>query len=242
MVAGPGKAVRREHVVFQFKEQADLDLWKVTTDKGIGGSSQAQLSTDTKFGIFAGQLELEPSQEQDQEGKETEDKKRFSSLDLCLSLLHLTCEFVNRVRKGAFSSMMTAQRYAFRNYELEDFEYLLLRVKGDGNKYILSLKTENWVVPGANDDLWQTYFHTSDGIWEDIEIPLRDGNSFLLSWRGKLVEEQRSMNYRNLTQMSLAIATKDDEMPQQRMKIPFRLELEYIKAMNYSSKSMNKTE
>lgn len=42
--------------------------------------------------------------------------------------------------------------------DLDDFDSLVFRVRGDGNKYLASLRTENWIVgDNASDDVWQAF-------------------------------------------------------------------------------------
>lgn len=40
---------------------------------------------------------------------------------------------------------------------LEDFDTLAYRVRGDGRKYIVSLRTENWLVDSMSQDVWQAF-------------------------------------------------------------------------------------
>ena len=41
--------------------------------------------------------------------------------------------------------------------DLEDFDNLVLRVKGDGRKYIASMRTEDWIMSERDDDVWQAF-------------------------------------------------------------------------------------
>ena len=34
---------------------------------------------------------------------------------------------------------------------------IVLRVRGDGRKYIVSIRTDNWVISGTNHDVWQAF-------------------------------------------------------------------------------------
>ena len=42
--------------------------------------------------------------------------------------------------------------------DLDERDVLVLRVRGDGRKYLVSLRTDNWVVGGVNNhDVWQAF-------------------------------------------------------------------------------------
>ena len=41
--------------------------------------------------------------------------------------------------------------------DLEERDVLVLRVRGDGRKYLVSLRTDNWVVGAKSHDVWQAF-------------------------------------------------------------------------------------
>ncbi len=41
--------------------------------------------------------------------------------------------------------------------DLQDYDTLAYRVRGDGRRYITSLRTENWVVDNMSQDVWQAF-------------------------------------------------------------------------------------
>lgn len=41
--------------------------------------------------------------------------------------------------------------------DLDDYDTLAFRVRGDGRKYIASLRTENWMVDAKSQDVWQAF-------------------------------------------------------------------------------------
>jgi NADH dehydrogenase [ubiquinone] 1 alpha subcomplex assembly factor 1 len=47
--------------------------------------------------------------------------------------------------------------------DLEDFESLVFRVKGDGRKYLANIRTENWLVGDASHDIWQAFLFARQG-------------------------------------------------------------------------------
>ena len=41
--------------------------------------------------------------------------------------------------------------------DLDERDMIVLRVRGDGRKYIVSIRTDNWVISGTNHDVWQAF-------------------------------------------------------------------------------------
>lgn len=41
--------------------------------------------------------------------------------------------------------------------DLSDYDTLVFRVRGDGRKYLTSIRTENWVVGEGSHDVWQAF-------------------------------------------------------------------------------------
>ena len=121
-------------------------------------------------------------------------------------------------------------------YDLEEFDTLVFRVRGDGRKYIASLRCENWLVDEASMDVWQAFlfarcrgvrgwvggrrrrapveqrsrwgaraaaFPRREGEWSEVEVPL---TRFLLTWRGRVVEEAVEVNPRAVTTLGISLA------------------------------------
>ena len=65
---------------------------------------------------------------------------------------------------GGFSSV----RYPFETIRVSEYDYLVLRVKGDGKRYQLRAKSRKGQYYS-----YVSYFQTS-GQWETIKVPLRD--------------------------------------------------------------------
>ena len=109
--------------------------------------------------------------------------------------------------------------------DLSDFGSLVFRVKGDGRPYLANLRTDNWVVGEGGDDLWQAVLPVKAGGWQEIEIPFVN---FLLTWRGRVVEEQMELNSGRITSLGIALAGREDLQEEG----PFRLDLDWIAARN----------
>ena len=53
----------------------------------------------------------------------------------------------------------------------------------------------------------------SKGEWSEVEIPL---TRFLLTWRGKVVEEKVELNAKRVTTLGISLAGRDQLQPEVR--------------------------
>ncbi|MGV6832219.1 MAG: CIA30 family protein [bacterium] len=114
--------------------------------------------------------------------------------------------FVTTENNGGFSSI----RYAFKEFDVNDHTYLVLRVKGDGSKYQCRLK----------DDYYQRYTYVSSfettGEWQTIKLPLAE---FYPYFRGYVLD-MPNFPKKTLAQIGILIGNKRKEK--------FHLEIESI--------------
>ena len=231
VVAGPGEIARQEEQVFNFDDPArSLRGWGIVTDKGIGGQSTATVDIiENKFVRFQGQLippvdlpvdkstspsssssststseegERDCKEEEEAPGKKVEERKENT---------------------GTAFSVLQTEKGMLQTYDFEPFQGLKLKTRGDGRKYIISLKTENWVLPSSqSDDMYQGYIQPKEGEWQEIILPF---DKFLLTWKGKVLNEQSIMNRRNVISLSVATVADKEES--------FSLDIQWIKACNF---------
>lgn len=108
--------------------------------------------------------------------------------------------------------------------DLEPFDTLELRVRGDGRKYVATLRTETWVsLPGESHDLWQAFLFAPPGEWSSVHLPF---SRFLKTWRGRVLETEEEMNSRAVLSVGIALAGGSSLQPPG----PFRLEIAHIVA------------
>lgn len=81
------------------------------------------------------------------------------------------------------------------------FEYVLIRVKGDGKQYSLRFRT-NQNFDGV---AYQVKFKTKTDKWEEIQIPFRDFNA---TFRGRKVSNQPRLTPQKIEQIGLLISDK----------------------------------
>ena len=127
--------------------------------------------------------------------------------------------------------------------DLEAYDALEFRVRGDGRKYIATLRTDSWmVVPvrhtapsyppsalnlrlqGGAHDLWQSFLFAPAGEWSVVRLPLA---RFLKTWKGKIVDGEGEMNARRVLSLGVSLAGGGElEAPG-----PYSLQLDEIRAV-----------
>mmetsp|Transcript_12008 Transcript_12008/g.43842 ORF Transcript_12008/g.43842 Transcript_12008/m.43842 type:complete len:219 (-) Transcript_12008:265-921(-) len=216
MVLGLRKAVRdlgntlkSTFKPFHFEEVKLFDFaagalashkWTVITDASYGGTSRASLqeSDEGKWVVFEG--ELDSTSEVDSDAK---------------------------LRRGAFCFFRTREYFPGERdqaFNLEDYNSLRLRVRGDGRTYLTSMRPDNFLIPPEqNQDLWQAQVRTSgNGEWEEVEIPLVD---FVMTHQGRVLESPGDVRPAKVISFGMAASALADNSKQ-----PFRIEIEWISA------------
>jgi monofunctional biosynthetic peptidoglycan transglycosylase len=118
---------------------------------------------------------------------------------------------VSLENNGGFASV----RMALGELDLSAFDGLMVRVAGDGKRYRLRLRTERRFDGIA----YQATFNTGPGEWETIEIPF---DSFVPTFRGRILKDEPPLNTRTICQLGLMIADKQAGR--------FSLDIEWVKA------------
>jgi hypothetical protein len=101
------------------------------------------------------------------------------------------------------------------NYDLSDFYGIVLRVKGDGKTYKLSLTTE----PRYDSVVYRARFATESGRWTETMIPFEE---FSPTFRGNVVSEAPDLDPSSITTFGFLISDRQEGA--------FRLEIQWIKA------------
>jgi NADH dehydrogenase [ubiquinone] 1 alpha subcomplex assembly factor 1 len=76
---------------------------------------------------------------------------------------------------------------------------------------LANLRTDNWVVGENVEDVWQAFLFARPGAWSEVEIPL---DRFLLTWRGKVIEQQVEMNAARIRGIGISLAGGDELQPE----------------------------
>lgn len=113
---------------------------------------------------------------------------------------------VSLENNGGFASL----RYSFDQLEIDSYQKLVIRLKGDGKRYQLRLK------PNSKDyHSYITHIETS-GEWQEVELVLTD---FYPSFRGRKLE-MPNFEGEYLEDFGILIANKQAEQ--------FNLEIDWI--------------
>jgi monofunctional biosynthetic peptidoglycan transglycosylase len=112
---------------------------------------------------------------------------------------------------GGFASIRTHPQ----EYQLDSFAGISLRVKGDGKKYRLRLRTDDEFEGVA----YQASFATQSEKWITVHLPF---NEFVPVFRGRAVPEAPKLEARHIRRIGVMIADKQAG--------PFTLEIDCIKA------------
>lgn len=112
---------------------------------------------------------------------------------------------------GGFASIRTRPQ----EYQLDGYAGLSLRVKGDGKKYRLRLRTDEAFEGIA----YQAGFTTQSEKWITVYLPF---NEFIPVFRGRAVPEAPKLEAGHIRRIGFMIADKQAG--------PFTLEIEWVKA------------
>eukprot|EP00897_Mesotaenium_endlicherianum_P001548 jgi/Mesen1/1420/ME001303S00465 len=195
-----------EKLLFTFKTKADLARWTPYSDKEHGGQSTASTTL---------------------EEQSTPGSFRFAALrgELSTEIPEGTTTIL---RRSGFAGLRTSD--AKLRLDLEPFDTLAFRVRGDGRVYVSNLRTDNWVggPAGTESNTWQAFLFAPPGEWSTVKIPLR---RYLLTWKGKLVDDKSRMNPSGVVGMGLSLTARGGPEGAVEGDGPYKLDIEWIKGL-----------
>ncbi|MBM3211673.1 DUF4174 domain-containing protein [Candidatus Poribacteria bacterium] len=112
---------------------------------------------------------------------------------------------------GGFASVRTKPA----NFELSGYDGIAIRVKGDGRKYQLRLRTDDR-LDGVS---YQQEFQTMANKWTNIKLPF---DEFVPTFRGRIVADAPDLSPGKIRQIGFLIADKKPGS--------FRLEIDWMEA------------
>ena len=119
---------------------------------------------------------------------------------------------VSLANNGGFASIRTPL-----DVKNQNITKIVLRVKGDGQTYQLRLRTNEYMDGAA----YTRSFSTTKSEWLNIEFLPED---FQLTYRGRLLEQQPTISFKEIKQLGFMIAGKQAG--------EFRFEVEKIEFKN----------
>lgn len=118
---------------------------------------------------------------------------------------------VSLENNGGFASL----RARNTSPDLSDYDALILRVRGDGQRYDISIQTDYRIMAGA----YYFSIRTEAGQWQEIRAPFDD---FIARSFGRPLRSAPPLNRAAVRGLGLMISDKQAG--------PFRLEVDWIKA------------
>jgi monofunctional biosynthetic peptidoglycan transglycosylase len=112
---------------------------------------------------------------------------------------------------GGFAST----RALFENLDLSEYSGLRLRVKGDGRRYQVRIRTDGYYDGVA----YRSDFSTEPGEWTEVSLPF---SSFQPTFRGRTLGNAPPLDPSSIRQIGFLLGDK--------IEGPFRLEIAWISA------------
>jgi monofunctional biosynthetic peptidoglycan transglycosylase len=125
---------------------------------------------------------------------------------------------VSLENNGGFASIRSQPR----SRDLGAYDGVIIRVRADGKRYKLNLKTDS----SFDGIMYRVSFDTKDGEWQELRFPFSD---FRASFRGRFVPDAPPLDPGRITTVGLLISDKQEG--------PFRMEVAWIGAYGEESSS-----
>ena len=119
---------------------------------------------------------------------------------------------VSLENNGGFASI----RSQWAPYNLERFDGILMRVRGDGNTYRLRIRTEETGTQIS----YTSLFETEAGVWQEVFIPF---NEMVALYRGFVVQEAGPLDPSTIRSFGVMVSDKQTGS--------FSLEVDWINAV-----------
>ncbi|XP_022969179.1 probable complex I intermediate-associated protein 30 isoform X1 [Cucurbita maxima] len=192
-----------EKYIFSFNSKQEVKKWHLYSDSEYGGMSTASLEITETGNELRGIFS----------GKLSLDVNENSKWN---------------IKRSGFCGMRSKKFDGFINLDL--YDSIALRLKGDGRCYISTIYTENWVnSPGQEEDnSWQAFVLAPKDDWYIAKIPL---DRYLPTWRGSIIDSEMEMNPSRILSMSLSVNAAAGVPGARSGPGDFNLEIDWIKAL-----------
>ncbi|KAI8529731.1 hypothetical protein RHMOL_Rhmol12G0247900 [Rhododendron molle] len=206
-----------ERYIFNFNSKEELKRWHLYSDSEYGGLSSASLEIADAGNGFRGIFS----------GKLSLDVAEDSKWN---------------ISRSGFCGMRSKKFDGF--IDLDAYDTIALKVKGDGRCYISTIYTENWVnSPGQQEDnSWQAFVFVPKDNWYIAKassscfsavhinylIPLA---KYLPTWRGNVIDAELEMNPSRVLGMSLSVNAEGGVPGARSGPGDFQVEIDWIKAL-----------
>ncbi|XP_073141224.1 probable complex I intermediate-associated protein 30 [Henckelia pumila] len=194
-----------EKYIFNFSSPEELKRWHLYSDSEYGGLSSASLEIQNPV-TGSGCTGL------------------FSG-NLSLDVNESSRWNISR---SGFCGMRSKKFDGF--IDLDAYDTIALKLKGDGRCYISTIYTENWVnSPGQQEDnSWQAFVFVPKDNWYIAKIPLA---RYLPTWRGNVIDAKLEMNPARIVGLSLSVNAEGGVPGAKSGPGDFLIEIDWIKAL-----------
>ncbi|XP_061649986.1 complex I intermediate-associated protein 30, mitochondrial [Phyllopteryx taeniolatus] len=174
--------LEQNQVVWEFRGPESLEQWTVSSDREIGGQSEAYL----KVG-------------------------RNNNTCFLYGTLSSTPPRDGETRYSGYCSMRSKQPLASfdrkKHYDWSSFNTLHLRVRGDGRPWMINIATETY-FSHQKDDFYHYFLYTRGGpYWQEVKIPF---SKFFLTHRGRVQDDQHPLWLDKINTIGFTLGDKAD--------------------------------
>ncbi|KAI1895240.1 hypothetical protein AGOR_G00104270 [Albula goreensis] len=187
-MAGPQGQPLKEYVLeqtqvlWEFRGPESLSQWIVSSDREIGGQSEAYL----KLG-------------------------RNNTTCLLYGTLCSTPPRDGETRYSGYCTLRSKQPLLSfdrkQHHDWSRFNTLFLRIRGDGRPWMVNIGTETYFYH-QSDDMYNYFLYTRGGpYWQDVKIPF---SKFFLSSRGRIQDDQHPLWLDKVNTIGFTLGDKAD--------------------------------
>ena len=229
---------RAATVVFSFATSGDRERWTTFGDFEHGGASTCELDV--------GDNEREATVS-DGERSERFVAERYSTLrgELSSEIPGEVGERLgSRLRRSGFAGVRTKPlkptlTVPDPTMDLDAYDALSYRVRGDGRQYLASVVTENWMTETTSEDAWLAAFQPPPNEWVDIVIPIE---AFTQTYRGRaLIGEHSRMSANRVVRLGITVAGSGATDADERRENdgPFQLDIHSIVGLRMTDEEID---
>ncbi|XP_076442909.1 complex I intermediate-associated protein 30, mitochondrial-like [Babylonia areolata] len=181
--------------VWKFHDRKSVEEWKVTTDQDNNeGFSKANFTfSKNNTGLFHGHL----SQKVPKDGI---------------------------VKRTGYCNIRSPTKFlSFKRQDVHEwtvFTHLLLKVRGDGRPYMLTITIDRFFDVNWNDQYHYTLFTRGGPYWQVAKIPF---SKFFVTSKGRIQDKQEPVQLEKVTHVGISIGDGNEG--------PFYLEIDSIAVM-----------
>ncbi|KAL6488052.1 hypothetical protein MHYP_G00046780 [Metynnis hypsauchen] len=174
--------LEQTQVQWEFRGPESLGQWVVSSDREIGGRSEAylKLGRNNTTCMLYGTLSSVPPRD---------GETRYSGY----------CTLRSKQPLSSFNRK--------RHFDWSSFNTLVLRIRGDGRPWMINIAAETF-FSHQRDDIYSYFLYTRGGpYWQDVKIPF---SKFFLSNRGRIQDDQHALWLDKVNTIGFTLGDKAD--------------------------------